>query len=492
LLRTSLFYDDEMAILSANRKMGEPEERFGLDDELSFVQELVQEDTTGDEAPSWAESVRATVSNKNFTIFLLTSWIYSSVQVVNRYFPIYLRDISVTYVFVGALSAVLAGVSLLGEFTSGYLADNYDRRKLAALTMAINAVAYFILASTRDVWLVAVAFIVFGLGSFPGKGGTAYILEQIDRRHGGVAVSLFTLGTVFGLVPLYVVGVLLNLGIIFEEVMRTMFFFSAIAYAVCSVIRIVWLDSTTSHVRAKAEGGILRDFLSENVRGIRLLFRVFPVFIGIMCLDALSDTFYGFANLYYVNETLAFGIGDINLMLLLTLTISIPLTLILGRMFDKYGGRRLTIAVYSVMPVAIGLLVVAQTVEYIAPQALLDAADAVYPGLSVIFSLAFIATAIKSINDVLWFTVIDTYIQKSLPRQDLGKMLSLSAVFILACVTVGNIPAGFIYQTMQGIPLLFLALGLNFVILVILATKTIEPKVSVEELEAELSRDTAL
>ncbi len=453
---------------------------------------LTDEETPTAEEPeapsSWADAVRKTVSNKNFSIFLLTSWIYSSVQVVNRYFPIYLRDINVTYVFVGLLVAVLAGVQLLGEFTSGYLADNYDRRKLAALTMAINAVAYFILSIARDVWLVALAFVVFGVSAFPGKGGTAYILEQIDRRHGGVAVSLFTLGTVFGLIPLYVVGILLGAGLIFEEAMRAMFFFSAIAYVVCALVRIVWLDSTTSHVRAKGDGGILRDFLSENFRGVKLLLKVFPVFIAIMCLDALSDTFYGFSSLYFVNETLSFGIADINLMLILTLLISIPLTLIVGRVFDKHGGRRLTIVVYSVMPVAIGLLVVAQTIEYVAPQSWLDAAESIFPGLSVVFSLAFIATAMKSINDVLWFTVIDTYIQKSLPRQDLGKMLSLSAVFVLAFVTVGNVPAGLIYETFQGAPLLLMALGINFVILFLLATKSIDPRVSVEELESELDQ----
>lgn len=467
--------------------------RLGEPDDVSLIAEdcLIVEDgsTSGDSevSSSWAQAVRETISNKNFSIFLLTSWIYSSVQVVNRYFPIYLREINVTYVFVGLLVAILAGVQLLGEFTSGYLADNYDRRKLAALTMAINAVAYFILAFARSVWLVAIAFVVFGISSFPGKGGTAYILEQIDRRHGGVAVSLFTLGTVFGLIPLYFVGILLNMGIIFEEAMRTMFLFSAMAYVVCALVRIVWLDSTKSHVRIKAKGGILRDFLSENIRGIKLLFRVFPVFIAIMCLDALSDTFYGFSSLYFVNETLSFGIADINLMLILTLLFSIPLTLIVGRVFDKHGGRRLTIVVYSIMPVAIGLLIVAQTVDYIAPQTWLDAADAILPGLRVIFSLAFIATAMKSINDVLWFSVIDTYIQKSLPRQDLGKMLSLTAVFILAFVTFGNVPAGIIYETFQGVPLLLMAFCINFVILYLLATRSIEPRVSVDELESELA-----
>ncbi len=437
---------------------------------------------------SWFEAVRQTMSNKNFTIFLFTAWIYSSIQVVNRYFPLYLRDVGLTYVLVGVFVSLITGVSLIGEFVSGYLADNYDRRKLASITMAVNGIGYFIIAFSGDILIMAIGFMMFGIASFTSKGGTAYIMEQIDRRHGGVAISLFTLGTVFGLFPLFAVGILLNFGMEFIPVMSTMFMMSGIAYMICAFIRIKWLDSTDPGKRALKSDNVIRDFFYENIRSIKLLARVFPVFIAVFCIDALSDTFYGFANLYYVNETLGFGIGDINLMLLLTLTFSIPLTLYLGRFFDKHGGKRLTLVVYSVMPIAIGLLVVAQNVPYIAPLSWLEVADSIYPGLSVLFSLAFIATAIKSINDVLWMSVINTYIQKSLPRQDLGKMLSLTTVFVLLIVTVGQIPAGVIYELFRGVPLLFMALALNFVILYVLAVKSIEPRISVDELERELAQ----
>ncbi len=433
---------------------------------------------------TWLQSVRATLRNKNFTIFLITSWIYSSVQVVNRYFNLYFRDLGLTYVLIGVLTSGVGVVVLVGEFVSGYLADNHDRKKLASVTMAINGVGYFLFVFAFDIWSIAIAWLMFALSSFTGKGGTAYIMEQIDRRHGGVAISLFTLGTVFGLVPLFALGVLLNIGQTFVTVMRIMFFVSGVAYIVCAAIRIVWLDPTSGQKRPDRSKNIVRDFLRENVRGLKTLVKVFPVFIAVLSLDALSDTLYGFSSLYYVNETLSFGIADINLMMLLTLTISIPLTLLLGRFFDKHGGRRLTTVVYSVMPVAMVLLILAQSVPYVAPPEWITAADSIYAGLSVIFSLAFIATAVKSINDVLWFSVINTYIQKSLPRQDLGKMLSLATVVVLLFVTVGPIPAGVIYELYRGIPLLYMALVLNVVILIVLVRKSIEPRVSVQELEA--------
>ncbi|MGY5853473.1 MAG: MFS transporter [Candidatus Thorarchaeota archaeon] len=422
------------------------------------------------------------MSNRNFRVFIATAWIYSSMQVIGRYFTLYFRDIGISYIFVGALFSVFTIVILVASFIAGYLADNYDRKRLSYITMGFNALGFLILAFAYDIWTIALGLLTMASSNFTGKGGTAYIMEVIDRRHGGVAVSLFTLGTVLGLVPLFAVSVLLGTGWVFIDVMRAMFLVSGIFYVACTIIRIIWLDSTPVPERDKTSS-FLRDMFSENWRGIKLLAKIFPVFIAVMVIDALSDNFYGFSNLYYVNETLAFGIGDINLMLLLTLIISVPLTLYLGRVFDKRGGKKLTIAVYSVMPVAISLLIIAQTVQYIAPQSWVDALNALYPGLGVIFSLAFIGTAIKSINDVLWMSVINTYIQKSLPRQELGKMLGLTTFFVLLTGTFAPVLSGYIYELFQGVPLLLMALVLNIVILIILAIKSIEPRFNVEDIE---------
>jgi hypothetical protein len=213
------------------------------------------------------------------------------------------------------------------------------------------------------------------------------------------------------------------------------------------------------------------------------LFKVFPVFVLIIGIDAFSDAFYRFGSLYFVNETLAFTVEEINLMILVTLVFSVPLTLWLGRIFDKRGGRGVTIAVYSFMPLAVGLLILAQQIPYIAPAEWLTVTDSLFPGLSVIFSLAFIATAMKTINDTLWFSILGTYILKSLPRPDLGKMLSLTMVVVMLFISLGPIPAGIMYDLWQGLPLLYTVIILNGFILFVLITKSIEPKIDVEELE---------
>jgi MFS family permease len=447
----------------------------------SFVEEEMQDDAVSE--LSWWQSVRRVLSNRNWAIYLGTVWIYSGMNVLNQYFTLYFRDIGISYIMVGILLSMMFVVNMIGTTFAGYIADNYDRRKLSGITLTINGIAFILLAVTTELVAITIAMLVFGLSSFTSTAGQAYSMEQIDRRLGGVANSLFTLGTTWGLVPLFLVTILLDMGTGFVEIMQLLLFVAGILFLLSALVRFTVLKSLPRPDRQDREGSIFRDFLNENIRGLKLLFKVFPVFVLVVGLDAFSDAFYRFASLYFVNETLAFTIEEINLMILVTLAFSVPLTLWLGRIFDKKGGRGITIAVYSVMPIAIGLLILAEQVPYIAPASWLASVDSVYPGLSVIFSLAFIATALKTINDTLWFSILGTYILKSLPRPDLGKMLSLTMVVVFLFISFGPIPAGIMYDAWQGLPLLYTVIILNIFILGVLITKSIEPRIDVEELE---------
>ena len=434
---------------------------------------------------SWTMSVRHLMANRNFKVFVVTNWIAGSLNVLWHIMNLYLRDIGINYVLLGFLFSAMTLVTLIGTLVASYLADNYDRRNLAIITMAINCIAMFILSIAANFEIVALGLITMALSNFTSKGGTAYIYQVIDRKYGGVAISLFTMGALFGLGPLFAMAILFNIGWTFILIMRTVFFIGAILCGITVVIRILWLESTPIPERER-NTSIIRDFISESYRGLKLLVRVFPILVGVMMIDALSDNLYGFSNLFYINETLEFNIGQIFLMILITLAISVPLTLLLGQRFDKRGGKRITIAVYSVMPIALTLLILAQYIPFIAPLEWVDILDIVYPGLGVILSLAFIATAIKTTNDNLWGTVMGAYIQKSLPKADIGKMIGVSALLVLLVGSITPIFSGYIYTLFEGVPLIIGAIILNIVILVILVTKSIEPRVDVLELEAEL------
>ncbi|MFW9833629.1 MAG: MFS transporter [Candidatus Thorarchaeota archaeon] len=456
--------------------------------EGNSIEETIHPDKEDDVSElSWLQAVRRITSNRNWTVFVSTVWIYSSMFVFHSYWTLYFRDIGITYIFIGVLFSLMYFMTLIGSFFSGYIVDNYDRRNLTVITMIFPVIPYLTLAFSNDGFVIALALLIGGMSEFTSGSGNAYQMEQLDRRLGGVAQSLFTLGTALGVVPLYVFALMLDLGITFVIAMRIFFFIAAILQICVVLIRAFGLEQLPLPERPERSDSLLKDFVSENIRGFKLLVRVLPVLLLVLTIDALSDSFYGFASTYFVNETLEFGYIEINLMILITLMISVPLALVLGRVFDKHGGQRLTLAVYSIMPISILLLIISQYVRYIAPINWISAIDSIYPGLSVIFSLAFIATAMKSINDILWIAVINTYILKSIPATDFGKMYTYFRVLPTMFLVIGPILAGFIYTNWQGLPLLVMTMILNVMLLVLLVVKNLEPRVGLEELETELN-----
>ena len=434
---------------------------------------------------SWFQAVKKLLSIRNWTIILATVWIYSSMVVMYEYFTLYFRDIGISYILTGAIFSMMFSINVVGSFVAGYLVDNYDRRNLSIITMILPGINFLILSLTTEVIFVALAMLIGSLTSLTSGAGEAYQMQQVDRRLSGVAQSIFRLGTSLGLIPLYLFALMLDMGMSFVMVMQIMLFAAGVLNLICAIIRATGLEQLPLPKREIQSDSLLRDFISENIRGLRLLARGFPVFIVVLCVDALSDSFYSFAKNYYVNETLGFGYAEINLMILITLAFSVPLAIVVGRAFDKHGGQRVALAVYSIMPISIYLLIVSQYVRYIAPIDWVVSVDSIYPGLSVIFSLAFIATAMKSVNDILWATILSSYIQKSMPRSDFGKMLSLTSVLVSMFIAFGPLPAGIIYTNWQGLPLLVITLLINIIILVMLSVKSLNPRVSVEKLEAE-------
>ncbi|MFW9793671.1 MAG: MFS transporter [Candidatus Thorarchaeota archaeon] len=436
---------------------------------------------------SWFQAVRRITSNRNWTIFVSTVWIYSSMFAVFQYFTLYFRDIGISYILTGAIFSLMNVVNLIASFVAGYIVDNYDRKNLTVISMIWPTFFYLILSLTTDIFFIALAVMIGGLTEFTAGAGDAYHMQQLDRRLGGVAQSLFTLGTALGVVPLYLFALMLDVGISFVIAMRIIFFIAAILNILCVLIRAFGLEQIPLPKRPAKSDNLLKDFVSENIRGFKLLIRVLPVLLFVLSLDALSDSFYDFAKNYYVNETLEFGYIEINLMILITLLISVPLALVVGRVFDRRGGQGLTLVVYSIMPISVLLLIASQHIRYIAPSNWISAADAIYPGFSVIFSLAFIATAMKSVNDVLWYSILNTYILKSIPKSDFGKMFTYTRILPMVFLAIGPFIAGIIYTNWQGFPLLVITVLLNVILLVVLAVNRLEPRVSIEELETELS-----
>ena len=447
------------------------------------------------EAPSQPEKgffgrVKTVLTYESYSVYLLTSWILGIFGVIIQSFlMLYLRDwfifyigpTPLVYIWISLIIVVFFAMELIGRFFGGYVGDNYNRKWLSVLTMLVSGLAMFILAISTNIWMLAAGTMVIAGSAIFASGSTSYIYEQIPPEHSGLGMGIFQTGSGFGLIGIGTVIWLLAIGIPFVITIQIMFFVGAICYVLAATIRAIWLKPPRPINRKTRETRRSKEFLKQNFNALKLLIVLLPIFMGVLILDALSDGFYRFVVTYYLNEALAFSLTDIALMMAVVLGVSLPLSITVGGFFDRRGSRRAILTVYSVMPVVMVILIVAPFFPYYLPLPLVQSISVAVPVISPLLSTPFIALAMKNINDILWWTLILTYLRSSLPRSETAKMLSIFFIITGLSAVTTQIPAAFIYTYFGAIPVLILALAINLVIITILICGNIEPKPIPEE-----------
>lgn len=415
---------------------------------------------------------------RSFSVYLVTSWILGIFGVIiNYYIMYYLRDILLDYVLVGVLLAFYMSMELVMRFFGGFLGDNANRKTLSVLTMVVSGLALFVFAFANSfIWLLA-GCVVLALSTLFASGSTSYIYENTPREHAGRAMGLLQTSAGFGLLGLALITWLLAGGMAFVPAVQWMYLLGGVCYMVAGVVRAVFLVPSKPIARNDRAASTIREFVRQNWRALRYLATILPVFLTVLIVDAFSDGLYNFVNMYYLNEALMFSIGEISLMLIVVLAFSIPLSITVGGFFDRHGSRRAITVVYSVMPLCLVLLLIAPLFPSWLPfPSLTTPLVTAYPILGPLLSTAFIATACKRINDILWWTLILTFLRRVIPRTDTAKMISILMIIVMISSVVTPIPAGIVYTVSGAVPVLLVTLILNLAILAILVLGNIQPK----------------
>ncbi|MFW9845269.1 MAG: MFS transporter [Candidatus Thorarchaeota archaeon] len=412
---------------------------------------------------SLRESLRAIFSWRNYSVYLITAWVYNGFAVIYSYFTIYLREIGWEFIVIGGAMTAVAGLGALSRFVGGYVGDITNRKNLAVIAMFMMATYHLIIGITTDFIFIVGALAIYSSFGLVQGGSSAFIMDNIPREHSGLALSLFRMGASFGILTLLVFGALEPV-MHFDASVRLIYLVSGIFLVFCAFGRMFFLETGIANGR-KQEKSLWRDFLSENMRAVRLIKASMPAVLAIVVLDGLSDSIFKFGALLYTYEFLAFEIVGINVMLLTPLVISLPLLFRVGRMSDIMGLRRTVLLVYLVMPICAALLMVAPTYEYWMPLQVVNTADSFLPGLRLVFTTPFLAMVLKYTNDILWGLVLLTMIQKKMPRTDTSKVLAVfwSTVNIIA--SIGPLIGGLIFEFLEASTLFAIVLVTNLVIL---------------------------
>lgn len=417
--------------------------------------------------PSWRDSLHALMASRSYMVFLLTAWVYNSFIAIWYLFNLYLRALHWDYILIGLVLTAISLVSTSSRLIGGYVGDIWDRRKLSTLAIFIAALYHIIIGIFVDFFLVVIGLIIYATLDIAKSGASAYLLENIPKKDSGFGISLFTAGRSLGLIVLMVFGFLIPI-VGFLEGFRIIHLIGGILLLICTVARSQLLKPSPRPERVR-DSSLVRDFLSENGKAVKIILSLVPFVIAIVALDGISDSMFKFGALIYTNEFLGVDLLGINIILIFNLIISLPLLLIVGRFADKKGTRKASLIIYSLMPLSAVLLLIAPLFPFWAPTSWVNAADSIYHGLGVIFSTPFLGLILKYVNDTLWGLVLVTLVRRKLPLEDSSKFLAVFWLIVYLCRSFGPLLASYVL-TFLGPAILFGSiLILNIFILIVLA-----------------------
>jgi MFS family permease len=432
-----------------------------IKERLARIEERIDE--IKEERPSLRSSLRTIFSWRNYSVYLSTAWIFTAFSYMGLFFNLYLLELGWEYVLIGSVLSITSVISATSRFIGGYVGDVSNRKHLSVVAMFMMAVYNLIMGIFVEFTWIILALLLFSTMDIFKGGSTAFIMDNIPKKHSGLGISLFTAGRVFGIVTLGVF-VILTSYLDFGSSVRLMFLTGGVFLVGGTIVRAVLLEGKPPDV--KREGvSLVRSFIQENKRAAKLLFKVVPGMITIVLLDAVSDSLFQFGAYIYIYEEVGIQIPGIILMSIITIVVSVPMVLGTGRMSDRRGETKTALMIYSIMPISAVLLLIAPLFPYWAPASLVILAESLFTGLGAVFSTPFLAIVLKSVNDAVWFLLLLTIIQKNLPRKDTSKILSVFWFIVYVLASIGPSIGGVVFEYFYQGHLFIIVLMLNLIIL---------------------------
>ncbi|MHA1652412.1 MAG: MFS transporter [Candidatus Thorarchaeota archaeon] len=402
------------------------------------------------------EAISEVFSQRSYTVFLGTAWVFYTFEVLYIFYNLYLRSLGWGFLLIGLVGGANMVIAAASRIAGGYLGDITDRRHLAVAAMLFGAVTLIITGLFTQPFLLVLALLIYATMNLVKSGSSAYVMDKVPRRQSGLALSIFSAGRVLGVVTLIMLNVLVVIEG-FGQGFRTLALVGGTALLVSAITRAALLDSSRPRGETRSVA-LWHDFLSKNWRALRLLVKMLPGAVVIVVLDSVSDGLFKFGALLYTNEFLGVSISGIGTIMTAYLLISVPLLLKVGRLADTSGLRRTAMRVYGIMPLSMLLILLAPMFPFWAPAGVVTTANNIMPGLGALFTTVFVAIVLKYVNDGLWWLLLFTMIRKNLPRRDTAKFLALFWALVSGLGALGPVIGGAIFAL--GSPALVFVIGL--------------------------------
>ncbi|MFW9903216.1 MAG: MFS transporter [Candidatus Thorarchaeota archaeon] len=417
------------------------------------------------ETTGYLTNLRIVFRSRNYIIILFTNYSSAVFLAAWIYLNLFFRDIGISYFELGLADAWAMILGVFATLFGGYWADKYipHRKYMATFNMLFLAIATFLISQVTDFYGLLIVWTVFGFSQFCQASIDPILFESLPPEQMGTGTSLFTLGGVFGLFGLIVVGFLIQKG--FLDGLRIFWYFFTVIALLNFLIRLFCLEKTQPALESNLseKKKFIQDVLVQYKEGIKVLVGTIPLFMIVFLLDVTSDINYRFAQNFYLNEVVGMDYETINSTMIGAIVLGVIGGLSAGFLLDRTRNEaKIMFLAYFFLPFSIILLFYSPTVPRWNNFFLSEGIG------TLISSTAFIAVVIKAGNDEVWRTIAWGAVGRKLPREHTGKVMAVLGMSISLLGVLVSPFVGLIYQLEGGKPLLLIAFFLNLLILAFL------------------------
>jgi MFS transporter, DHA1 family, multidrug resistance protein len=267
--------------------------------------------------------------------------------------PKFILEIGASGKDMGYLVAATGLTQFLFSPLGGKLSDQYGRKKITIIGLAIIMVSQFIFSVGTDLWLLYLSRFIGGIGvGLLIPATMAYVADVTTIENRGKGMGLLGASISLG----FVIGPGIG-GFLAEFGIRVPFYASAFAAAIAMMASLLFLPESLS----KAQQHVFRNSSSEQHGMIHDIKKSFKVSYFVLLLLIFTMTF-GLANFetifgIYVSEKYAYTPKDISIIMTIAALIGVIIqALLVDKLLRRFDEIRVINICFFLSAVTIGLI----------------------------------------------------------------------------------------------------------------------------------------
>lgn len=292
--------------------------------------------------------------SRNYLVLTLTSTLWGiPTSICNTYFSLYVLGLNGTEVIIGLVTALGSASFVIVAIIGGHMADLYGRKKLVGKMTLVLGLSQFLIAFAPNWQILSIVVVVSNVFWVFEPAFWAMLADSISEQKRGTAYSLFScLNFLPWAIMPSIGGYLIDTqGIL--PVMRLAYIGLAVSGIISGILRLSLLQETISSKPKENDSQhnfqkvskLIKDSFREHLQAWRWMPRSALALTASYILWAFE---YGLVEPYwivYAQEEIHLSSTEWGIVIAVGSAISIvSKTLLVGRMLDKFGRRKVLLA----------------------------------------------------------------------------------------------------------------------------------------------------